>query len=249
LSFPVTQTDYFKQTKGGRTMKSLFTLAVPAVVLLAVAAAVQADVIAGWTFETSFAAITGSSTDLTGLSPETGAGTASSHHATASTFSSPAGNGSAKSFSSNTWAVGDYYQFQVATTALQGIAISWDQTSSNTGPRDFTLQYSTDGSSFSDFASYSVLANGAPNTPWSATSARNAAFTLSYDLSAITGLDNQATVYFRLADNSTVSANAGVVAAGGTDRVDNVTVSTVPEPLTASLLLVGGLMGLIRRRS
>ena len=45
------------------------------------------------------------------------------------------------------------------------------------------------------------------------------------NLSGVTALDNKAAVYFRLADNSTVSANGTLVVPGGTDRVDNVEIA------------------------
>ena len=89
----------------------------------------SASVIADWTFETSQPATAGP------FSPETGAGSATGSHAGAAVYSTPAGNGSSHSFSSNTWAVGDYYQYQVSTTGLDDISIQFDQTSSNTGPR------------------------------------------------------------------------------------------------------------------
>ena len=173
-------------------------------------------------------------------------------HAGATVYSSPAGNSSAHSFSSTLWAVGDYYQFEVSTAGLANVKLSWDQTSSNTGPRDFVLQYSTNGTSFTTFGSqYSVLANGAPNTPWtSVPGTPNPAYTFTQDLSSLTALNNAATVYFRFTDNSTVSANGGAVGTGGTDRVDNVTVTGVPEPGSIVLAALGavGLVMALRRR-
>ena len=62
----------------------------------------------------------------------------------------PAGNGSAHSFSSNVWAVGDYYQFQVSTLGQSQIGLVFDQTSSSTGPGNFKVQYSTNGTTFTD---------------------------------------------------------------------------------------------------
>ncbi len=54
-------------------------------------------------------------------------------------------------------------------------------------------------------------------------------------------VDNQASVWFRLIDVSTVSASGGTVGGAGTDRVDNFIVAetVVPEPSTwlAGLLL------------
>ena len=207
----------------------------------------RATTVATWTFETSQPATAGP------FAPEIGAGAASGSHSGASAYSSPVGNGSAHSFSSTVWAVGDYYQFSVNTTGLNGITLSWDQTSSNTGPRDFKLAYSTDGSTFIDFATYPVLANSSPNPVWNSTTA-SAIYSLTQDLSSVAALNNRAAVYFRLIDTSTVSANGGTVGTGGTDRVDNFTVSgisAVPLPAAAWLLGSGllGLGGLMRRRS
>jgi hypothetical protein len=209
----------------------------------------HADTIAQWTFETSVPAIAGP------LSAEVGSGSALGYHAGSSTYSSPTGNGSAHSFSSNVWAVGDYYQFGVSTLGMDSIVVSWDQASSNTGPRDFTLAYSTNGTSFTDFASYSVLANASPNATWNSSGAPKSIYSFAYDLSGVSALNNQGTVYFRLVDASTTPAGSTYTAVqtGGTDRVDNFTVSgvaAVPEPETYALMLAGlGLVGGIARRN
>jgi hypothetical protein len=195
----------------------------------------MAGTIATWTFETTAPTTAGP------LAPEVGAGSATGSHVGASTYSSPAGNGSAHSFSSNTWAVDDYYQFQVSTTGQSGIGFQFDQTSSGTGPRDFKVQYSTDGSTFTDVNTYSVLANAAPNPVWNASTA-SPLYTTFVNLGTNSALDNQAAVYFRLVQTSAVSANGGTVATGGTDRVDNVSVVTnVPEPASLFLAFVAAL--------
>ena len=206
--------------------------------------------IAQWTFESS------APTNAGPYAPESGSGSALGSHASSSVvYSSPTGNGSSESFSATYWAVGDYWEFTVSTLNYSGITLSWDQTSSNTGPRDYKLAYSTDGSLFTDFATYIVLANASPS--WNSTTS-SSHYNLSADLSTITALNNQPNIYFLLIDNSTTSANGGTVATGGTDRVDNFTVfgtpavAAVPEPSTcvagALLLLPLGLSAFTVRR-
>jgi hypothetical protein len=171
---------------------------------------------AKWTFETSVPDIAGPH------APEQGAGSARGFHAEPSTYSNPSGNGSAESFSSTNWEIGDFYEFQISTEGYQDISISFDQTSSNTGPKDFGIFYSTTGvGDFTDTGlMYTVLANAAPNPTWSSGSP-HAEFSFAFDLSSISALDDQAAMFLRLVDLSTVSANGGVVQTGGTSRVDN----------------------------
>jgi hypothetical protein len=221
------------------------------IVLVSAATGAHAStVIADWTFESSAPATSGP------FAPEIGSGSASGSHAGTSTYSSPAGNGSSHSFSSNTWVTGDYYQFNVDTANFSGITVTWDQTSSSTGPKDFQLEYSTNGTTFSSFANYSVLANASPNNPWSSTGSQNAAYTLTEDMSSITALNNQANVYLRLVQFDTVAANGGTVGTGGTDRIDNVVIAgsaltPVPLPAAAWLFASGllGTLGMRRRRT
>jgi hypothetical protein len=224
------------------------TMAVACAVLIgASATAARAATLASWTFETSVPATAGPH------AAEVGAGAASGFHATSTVYSNPVGNGSAESFSSNGWGVGDYYQFQISTTGFQDIQISWDQTSSSTGPRDFALQYSTNGTTFTNFGSdYVVLANASPNPVWNSTTS-SPIYSTSQDLSSIGAIENVATVYFRLTNTSTVAVNGSTVAGTGTNRVDNVTISGIAVPEPSSMVLAGlGMLGAVlalRRRT
>ena len=217
------------------------TICLSGLALLALAGSANAQVIAQWTFETSIPATAGP------VAPEVGSGSALGSHAGAAVYSSPAGNGSAHSFSANVWAVGDYWQFQSSTIGFSGIKLSWDQTSSSTGPGRFDLQYSTDGTTFTPYApatSLIINSNAAPNPTWNSTTS-SALYSYSFDLSSITALNNASAVYFRLIDSSTVTAGGGAAATGGTDRVDNFTIAVVPEPTTGLFLLGGlGILGL-----
>ena len=210
------------------------TLALLAACLM-FAAPASADILAEWTFETSPPTTAGPH------AADSGSGNALGFHAGSSTYSNPTGNGSTESFSSNTWAVGDYYQFSTSSVGYSGIEFSWDQAGSNTGPADFELSWSTDGTNFT-----SLLNHVVPSGSFSSVSV-NALFQ-NGPVAAPSALDNQATIYFRLTNSSTLSINGGTVASGGTGRVDNVVITgVVPEPATIDLLSLGGLV-VIRRR-
>ena len=159
-----------------------------------------ATVITQWTFETSIPATGGPH------AAEVGTGSATGVHASGATvFSNPVGNGSLESFSANTWAVNDYFQFSMATTGFEDILVSWAQTSSSTGPGEFKLAYQVNGGGFTDFVNYTVLPNqaAAPGLgAWTSATAFTG-YNFSFDLSAITGLDNAASVDFRLIMRST----------------------------------------------
>lgn len=213
-------------------------------------------VIALWTFEAPNVpgATTGQSSGP--WNPATGSGSASGFHtSTATAWSTPAGNGSAESFSSNNWAIGDYFQFEVSTLGLSTVTLAWDQTSSATGPGVFDLQYRVGNTgAFTTFLNdYVVLPNqaDAPGAgPWNVTTPISA-YSYSSDLSAVTAINNQSIVQFRLTMATAAdSTPPGTVASTGSSRVDNFTVNAVPEPSTVGLAVAGGLglAGIAARR-
>lgn len=162
-----------------------------------------------WTFETSLPNTAGPHL------AEAGTGAASGFHAdAAATYTHPAGNGSAASFNSNRWAIGDYYEFRLSAVGYQDLLLSWDQSRSGTGPALFDLAYSTNGADFSVVLDdYAVSSNS-----FSATSPKSA-FTFTADLSRIAELNNAAQVWFRLIAAAVPGGTAG------TSRVDNFKVS------------------------
>lgn len=145
-------------------------------------------------------------------------------------YSSPAGNGSARALSSNGWTnnpnnpfLGDYYQAVVNTTGFTNIQLSFGQLSSGTGPKTFTVAYSTDGTTFTSNSATTITSS----STWTVT---------SLDLSSVTALANQSAVYFRLINNSTNSQGGGIVGTGGTSRIDDFlvagTIAGPPQILT-----------------
>jgi len=211
---------------------------------------------AAFTFEVSGIPLNATNVTAPAIGPlvaESGVGSAFGvHTSTATVYSSPAGNGSPRSFSSNNWAIGDYYQFSVPTLLTQDIMVSFDQQASSTGPHVFNLLYSTNGTTFTTFTNYivpvvTVTSTGTAGsvTVGFASGTSNPAFAQVFDLSGITGLNNDANAVFRLVDADTTAT-----ATAGTNRVDNFVVSgnTVPEPAAVSLLTVAAASGLFRRR-
>ena len=181
--------------------------------------------IAKWNYE-ALGTLSTSGVLYTGAAATVGVNAAGSsmkgNHASAdSQWINSGGNGSLTSLSGNTWAVGDYYQFQTSTYGFSTVYVSLDQTGSNTGPRDFQFSYSTDGTAFTNLGSVYALSNA---NAWSSTIYKPE-HTRSFDLSSIAGIAGQPVVYFRVTNTSTVSISNAIVGTGGTSRVDNFSVS------------------------
>jgi hypothetical protein len=259
-------------------MKKRIALSLCSFTALLAVQAVNAQTIAQWTFENT------ANTNGLNLAPSAGnspgtiqadnglnynVSTATGLHATAATYSTPAGDldaaiaalasgasgpgqpgssaanssPSAHSFSANNWSVNDYWSFTTSTLGYTGVEVAFDQAGSGTGPANFGLSYSINGGAFTSFTSYSVALSA-----WNSTSAQP----LSEVVPGGGAFDNANSIVFRLVDLSATSINGGTVGTAGTDRVDNFTVvSIVPEPTTLALVAMGGITCLIafRRKS
>ncbi len=220
---------------------------VAAAIGFAVSANASASLVAGWTISTAVpAATTGSNYTYGGADQgDAAAGTVLSgfHAAAAATWSSPSGNGSTFSLSSNNWAIGDYYQVSVSTTGYSDISLTFDQTRSGTGPATFDVLMSVDGgANFTTLlAGYSVIQAGLAGSgtlSWSAAGAYQTAFTTT--ILSIAGASEQSSVIFRI-------SSAVATAAAGTNRIDNINVYSGPVPAPGAIALLG-LAGLAGRR-
>jgi len=228
-------------------------------------ASASADLVVGWTIPNAFPS--GAGNVPTGTFYSVGAGdqgaasagtSLSSTHqlassgANATSYTSPAGNGSQYAFSSNVWKAGDYYQASFSGTGYTGLSFAWDFTRSTTGPATWTVIMSVDGGTTWStlLATYTPIVNSATPTgagTWN-TSTYNAAYTSSIALGA--SADNASSIIVRVQALVDPVNSTGTYQAGGTARIDNVFVNgtAVPAPGAVALLGVAGLAARRRRR-
>jgi len=196
------------------------------------------QVLSKWTFES----IALSATASTAPSLSSGSVTAndgalksgtefSGFHTSTSTWSNPQGNGSTQGLSATKWAANDYFQFKASTKGYKNLTIKFDVTGSDTGPRDFKLQYSTDNISYTDAqgGTYTVA-----NDTWNGSVKSSSARTIS--LTSVSGLNDKDFIYIRLVVVGTTSVSGGSVGTSGTSRIDNFSIeaeTTLPVSLAS----------------
>ena len=167
-------------------------------------------------------------------------------------YTAPAGNGSAYSFSSNVWKAGDYYSATFDTLGYSDVSFAFDMTRSSTGPATWAIEMSVNGGAFSALqASFAPIVNttvAGGVSAWSANIPQQAAFTSTFNLGSVA--DNAATVTIRIRALVDPVNSSGAYQAGGTARVDNLMVNgtLVPAPGALALLAVAGIAGGARRR-
>ena len=188
--------------------------------------------ISTWTLESITVSNTGTTPNFGTSSQEanlgdspTGSQLTAFHSSSSTSWTTPVGNGNSKSLSATNWSVGDYFQFKMSTFGYDSILLTFEQTSSNTGPRDFKLQTSFDGTNYTDVGTYSVPFFVPSNTSyaWSSVTYQPQS-AISFNLKNTNDYRDQLWVYFRLVMTSTTALLGGVVASGGTSRIDNISV-------------------------
>ncbi len=162
--------------------------------------------LARFTFETSVPTAAGPHAAESGLFAADASASAS--NAPGAAYSNPGGNGSPESFSANNWRNGDYFQVTIPTQGAGSLAVAWDQTRSSTGPANFRLEWSVDGTTFESLSTYTVAV-----VSWSAGTTQAGSQFRPVDLpEAANDLDF---VYIRFTSLDTT-------AAAGTNRIDNI---------------------------
>jgi hypothetical protein len=164
-----------------------------------------AENLVGWTFPVSGTTLTA---DIANANNSGKAISVSNGSITSS------GDSSGTGFAATTtaWTTANkYWEISVNTTGYKNIKVSSQQIASNTGPRDFKIQYKIGaGGTYADVTGGTILV------------ANNWTSGVVNNLALPADCDNQAAVYVRWIPTSTTSVNAGTVAAGGTSRIDNI---------------------------
>lgn len=149
----------------------------------------------------------------------TGANSAATINSTASTFISYAAVGGSNTSAANYsgWNSGSgtkYWETEVNALGYYNLSVSSKQRASNTGPRDFKLQYKIGaGGTYTDVASGTI------------TTAVDWTTGVLNDLPLPAACDNQSSVFLRWIMTSNVSVNLGTVQSGGTSGIDEVFVN------------------------
>ena len=150
--------------------------------------------------------------------------TASLTSATSTAWVTGSGGTGTKAPNANKWndAADSFWQISFSTAGYQSLTLSSKQQSSDTGPRDFKVQWSLNGSVWSDVPSASI------------TVANNFTAGILDNVSLPTGTENQNTVFLRWIRTSNIRVTGGtdLVTAAGTDRIDDIIVRGEPLSYT-----------------
>ncbi|MFN8246365.1 MAG: hypothetical protein U0T56_08310 [Ferruginibacter sp.] len=135
----------------------------------------------------------------------------------------------------NTWTSGSgtkYWQLEVNTTGLYGVKVSSKQRSSDTGPKDFKLQYRIGvGGTWTDVTGGAVTVGN-----------DNFITGIISNLGLPAACDNQSSVFLRWIMTSNNAVN-GSLASGGTSRIDDIAIAGFAPAFVAGYnnLTVNGL--------
>ncbi|NOU99817.1 Ig domain-containing protein group 2 domain-containing protein [Paenibacillus sp. LMG 31457] len=208
--------------------KKWYSLAMTIVMLFSMiplaATAAQGDLVtlAKWDFNASAASPTGGVQAGSASSVTAGNGPVLQAYAAGVT------GGADKAINANGWDKGGgYWLASFVTTGYSNIVLSSKQYGSSTGPKEFKVQYSLDGTTWKDISngSYNVAAD------WVVGVINN--------LPLPSETANKSAVYVRWLNTSSVSIGNGTVGSAGTNRIDDIII-TATEGLPTPAPTLGG---------
>lgn len=113
------------------------------------------------------------------------------------------------------WSQGDYWQIQFSTLGYSVLTLSSKQRSSSTGPKDFKVAYSLDGTSWNDVAGATVQ------------TADNYTLGVLTNISLPAACNNQSIVYLNFVTTSDTAVNGGVIGSTGVSNIDDISVGGI----------------------
>ena len=116
-----------------------------------------------------------------------------------------------------------YWQINLSTLGYGHLKLSSHQQSSNSGPRDFKLQFSHDGSSWSNLGIEILVMN-------------DTIFGVLDCVSLPSSCDNQPTLYIRWLMTTNTPVSGKTINIGGTSRIDDILVQGCLMPMLTSSL-------------
>ncbi|TVP43518.1 MAG: T9SS C-terminal target domain-containing protein [Mongoliibacter sp.] len=196
-----------------------FVLLLGLISLVMVQAIAQTEVIAGWTFESEEVSQR-INADL-GNANNTGENTQVITPVNINFTDYVLGSGGSGTFAKNAnqWQEdGDtekYWQVRVNTLGFENLQISSIQRGSNTGPRDFRIDYSLNGTDWITIPGSNI------------TVANNFTSGVVNALAIPAEVSNQEQVFFRWIPTSTINVNGGTIAPTGTNRIDDILIEGI----------------------
>ncbi|MFW5706533.1 MAG: T9SS type A sorting domain-containing protein [Bacteroidota bacterium] len=140
-----------------------------------------------------------------------------------------------QSISATGWVEGEglkFWQIEFSTLGFEGLTLSSAQRSSNTGPRDFKLQYRIAQEEWQDVPGSEILV------------ANNFTSGVLSQISLPSDMNDNASVSLRWIMTSNTSVNGGDIAAAGTSRIDDIFVEGLPTGFVPNVISVASLPGL-----
>lgn len=131
-------------------------------------------------------------------------------------YNTAGGNTSLAAISSSGWDGGSgskHWTVSFTTAGISNMKLSSIQRSSNTGPKDFKVQYSLDASNWTDVPGANI------------TVANNFTTGVLSEVALPVECDNQSLVYLRWIMTSNIAANNNEVASGGTSAIDDIIIN------------------------